>query len=91
MSRRGDFHLVRGALDAMPVVATPPTEPATPVGRLARSTRRVLVSARAFADAVRSTPGLLEALAADDAPARSVVLPLLDAVEEYEGHVAAGG
>jgi hypothetical protein len=77
--------------DAIPVAAIPSTEPATPAGRLARSSRRVLEAARVFAEAVQATPDLLEALVSTESPLRGVVLPLLDAVDEYEGHVAAGG
>lgn len=51
---------------------------------------RVLVAARGFAIAVGSEPGLLEALLSDPR-VHAVLLALMDAVDEYEGHAAQAG
>lgn len=51
---------------------------------------RVLIAARGFAVAVGAEPGLLESLLADPR-VQAVLLALLDAVDEYEGHEAGRG
>jgi len=81
----------RPGLRLLPGGRTEQSPPALhPEALLKISGVRVLVAARGFAVAVGTEPGLLESLLADPR-VRAVLLALLDAVDEYEGHEASRG
>lgn len=60
-------------------------EPVPPSVLLDSSRSRIVLEARALLVMLTATPGLLESIAADPRT-RAALLPLLDAVQEYEGH-----